>query len=89
MPGAVESASEHPIAQAIVDAARNEAVELPTVTGFRNVPGVGVHGLVEGRAVEIAQARRGDHGFVGRITAGDTRRPRHGEADAAPRPSGS
>jgi Cu+-exporting ATPase len=53
--GAVELASEHPIARAIVDAARNEAVELPTVTGFRNVPGVGVHGLVEGRAVEIAR----------------------------------
>ncbi len=53
--GAVELASEHPIARAIVGAARNEAVELPTVTGFRNVPGVGVHGLVEGRAVEIAR----------------------------------
>ncbi|MGZ4404980.1 MAG: heavy metal translocating P-type ATPase [Gaiellaceae bacterium] len=53
--GAVELASEHPIARAIVDAARSEAVELPTVTGFRNVPGVGVHGLVEGRAVEIAR----------------------------------
>ena len=53
--GAVEAASEHPIARAIVDAARNEAVELPAVTGFRNVPGVGVHGLVEGRAVEIAR----------------------------------
>ena len=53
--GAVELASEHPIARAIVDAARNEAVELPAVTGFRNVPGVGVHGLVEGRAVEIAR----------------------------------
>jgi P-type Cu+ transporter len=53
--GAVESASEHPIARAIVDAARNEAVDLPAVTGFRNVPGVGVHGLVEGRAVEIAR----------------------------------
>jgi Cu+-exporting ATPase len=53
--GAVESASEHPIARGIVDAARNESVELPTVTGFRNVPGVGVHGLVEGRAVEVAR----------------------------------
>jgi len=53
--GAVELASEHPIARAIVDAARSEAVELPIVTGFRNVPGVGVHGLVEGRAVEIAR----------------------------------
>src|SRR4051812_23379136 len=53
--GAVESASEHPIARAIVDAARKEDVTLPTVTGFRNVPGVGVHGLVEGRAVEVAR----------------------------------
>jgi P-type Cu+ transporter len=53
--GAVELASEHPIARAIVDAARNAAVELPTVTGFRNVPGVGVHGIVEGSAVEIAR----------------------------------
>ena len=52
---ALGAAHVHRIARAIVDAARNEAVELPTVTGFRNVPGVGVHGLVEGRAVEIAR----------------------------------
>jgi Cu+-exporting ATPase len=55
--GAVESASEHPIAEAIAAAARSELGSLPAVTGFRNVPGVGVHGTVEGREVEVA--RRG------------------------------
>jgi len=49
--GAVESASEHPIAQAVAAAARREVGELPPVIGFRNVPGVGVLGRVEGHDV--------------------------------------
>jgi P-type Cu+ transporter len=53
--GAVEAASEHPIARAIVDAARGELGILPPVTGFRNVPGVGVQGIVEGKSVEVAR----------------------------------
>jgi P-type Cu+ transporter len=53
--GAVEAASEHPIARAIADAARRELGTLPPVTGFRNVPGVGVHGVVEGRSVEVVR----------------------------------
>jgi len=53
--GAVESASEHPIAQAVAAAARREVGELPPVTGFRNVPGVGVLGTVEGHAVEVGR----------------------------------
>jgi Cu+-exporting ATPase len=53
--GAVEAASEHPIARAIVSAARQEVGSLPPVTGFRNVPGVGVHGVVEGHSVEVAR----------------------------------
>jgi Cu+-exporting ATPase len=53
--GAVEAASEHPIARAIVAAAREEVGSLPPVTGFRNVPGVGVHGVVEGHNVEVAR----------------------------------
>jgi Cu+-exporting ATPase len=51
--GAVESASEHPIAQAIAAAARSKLGRLPEVTGFRNVPGVGVYGTVDGREVEV------------------------------------
>ena len=53
--GAVESASEHPIAQAVTAAARNEVGALPQVSGFRNLPGVGVRGEVEGRMVEVGR----------------------------------
>ena len=59
--GAVEAASEHPIAQAIATAARAEVGELPTVGSFRNVPGVGVLGEVEGHSVEVG---RGDGGVT-------------------------
>jgi P-type Cu+ transporter len=51
--GAVEDASEHPIGRAVADAARAEVGVLPTVEDFRNVPGQGVVGRVEGRAVEV------------------------------------
>jgi len=57
--GAVESASEHPIAQAVATAARAEAWPLPPVTDFRNRPGVGVVGLVDGRQVEIGRGADG------------------------------
>ncbi len=53
--GAVESASEHPIAQAVAATARREVGQLPSVTGFRNVPGVGVLGTVEGHEVEVGR----------------------------------
>jgi P-type Cu+ transporter len=53
--GAVEAASEHPIAQAVAAAARREVGELPPVTDFRNMPGVGVVGMVEGHAVEVGR----------------------------------
>jgi P-type Cu+ transporter len=53
--GALESASEHPIAQAVAAAARSEVGDLPDVTGFRNVPGVGVQGVVSGHQVEVAR----------------------------------
>src|SRR5206468_3864688 len=49
--GAVEAASEHPIAEAVARAARAEVGELPPVDAFRNKPGVGVTGLVAGREV--------------------------------------
>ena len=53
--GAVEAASEHPIAQAVVRAARAEVVELPDVQAFRNEPGVGVSGVVEGHEVVVGR----------------------------------
>jgi len=53
--GAVEDASEHPIARAIAAAARNEIGGLPPVEQFRNRAGVGVLGLVEGHDVEVGR----------------------------------
>ncbi|GAA3390401.1 heavy metal translocating P-type ATPase [Cryptosporangium minutisporangium] len=54
--GALEAASEHPIAQAIARAAA-EGGTLPAVTGFRNVEGLGVRGTVDGREVIVGRAR--------------------------------
>jgi P-type Cu+ transporter len=53
--GAVESASEHPIAQAVAAAARAELGSLPPVAEFRNEVGVGVTGVVEGRKVAVGR----------------------------------
>ncbi|MBR8642803.1 copper-translocating P-type ATPase [Streptomyces tuirus] len=59
--GAVEYGSEHPIGRAIVAAARQAADDdpLPSVTGFRAVPGVGVSGDVDGCQVFVGRPREG------------------------------
>ncbi|KUL42566.1 carbonate dehydratase [Streptomyces regalis] len=54
--GAVEHASEHPIAKAIADAAEEETGALAPVTGFANHAGRGVSGTVEGRQVLAGRA---------------------------------
>ncbi|HEU5213614.1 MAG TPA: heavy metal translocating P-type ATPase [Gaiellaceae bacterium] len=53
--GAVEAASEHPIAQAVARAAHDELGDLPSVSDFRNEPGVGVRGTVEEREVTVGR----------------------------------
>ena len=57
--GAVEAASEHPIAAAVAAAARAEVGALPEVAEFRNEAGFGVRGLVEGRLVEVGRGSSG------------------------------
>ncbi len=54
---AVEHGSEHPLARAVIRAARERAIEIPAVRDFSARPGVGVSGIVEGRRVEITSAR--------------------------------
>jgi Cu+-exporting ATPase len=50
--GALEAASEHPVARAIATAARNAAPEgLLPLEGFENREGLGVQGIVDGHAV--------------------------------------
>jgi Cu+-exporting ATPase len=53
--GAVEAASEHPIAKAVAAAARAELGSLPEVREFRNLPGIGVEGVVDGRLVRVGR----------------------------------
>jgi len=55
--GALEAASEHPIAQAVARAAAEQTGALPAVESFTSVEGLGVHGVVEGRAVLVGRPR--------------------------------
>ena len=85
--GAVEAASEHPIARAVAAAARAEVGELPPVSGFRNVPGVGVTGVVDGHVVEVGRldgtiAVSWDGAPHARLTVRDSVKPTSGAAVA-------
>jgi Cu+-exporting ATPase len=85
--GAVEAASEHPIAQAVARAARAEVGELPSVSEFRNEPGVGVTGLVERRRVTVGRAPGGvavrvDGIETARLVVRDAVKPSSAEAVA-------
>ncbi|MFD9092464.1 heavy metal translocating P-type ATPase [Streptomyces collinus] len=53
--GAVEHASEHPVARAIAAGAEERAGTLPAVEHFENVPGQGVRGRVEGHEVTVGR----------------------------------
>ena len=53
---AVERLSEHPLAHAIVEAARARGIALPPASGFVSEPGRGARALVEGRQVVVGNA---------------------------------
>ncbi|MFF8634551.1 heavy metal translocating P-type ATPase [Streptomyces pilosus] len=53
--GALEHASEHPVARAIAAGAERRAGALPDVGRFESVPGRGVRGLVEGHEVAVGR----------------------------------
>ncbi|MFF2163710.1 heavy metal translocating P-type ATPase [Streptomyces sp. NPDC058175] len=55
--GALEHSSEHPIAQAIADGAREKVGELGVVEDFAGLPGLGVQGIVDGHAVLVGRAK--------------------------------
>ena len=52
-----ERESEHPLAQAVVNAARARSLTLPAVTSFEAVPGHGAIAVVEGRRLAIGNQR--------------------------------
>ncbi|WP_406142015.1 heavy metal translocating P-type ATPase [Streptomyces sp. NBC_01089] len=55
--GALEHASEHPIAQAIAAGATELAGPLPVAENFENVAGLGVQGIVDGHAVLVGREK--------------------------------
>jgi len=52
---ALEAASSHPLAEAIVEAARTRGLDLPAVGEARAVPGQGIRGEVAGRTVYVGR----------------------------------
>ncbi|MEO6867131.1 MAG: copper-translocating P-type ATPase [Gaiellales bacterium] len=49
----LEAASEHPLARAIVEGARDRGVQAPQVAEFDSITGLGVLGVVDGRKVAL------------------------------------
>ena len=70
----LERASEHPLAQAVLEEAKRRGLTLQTVTGFESVTGEGVKGAVEGWAVAVGN---------GALLRGAGVNPEALEADAA------
>jgi Cu+-exporting ATPase len=58
--GSIERHSEHPLAAAIVEAARRRGLPLSDPASFASVTGLGARGVVDGRRVEV-----GNETFVG------------------------
>ncbi|MEV8250899.1 heavy metal translocating P-type ATPase [Microbacterium sp. NPDC076768] len=50
---AAETDSEHPLARAIVKAAKEKSLTVPAATDFESAPAVGVRARVEGRTVQV------------------------------------
>jgi len=71
---AVEAASEHPVAAAIVTAAHERGLTLVPVTDFANDPGTGVSGRVDGTAVRVTRAADSDGRTSVEVSWGGARR---------------
>ena len=72
---ALEKASEHPLAAAIVGAATERGIELPPTTSFESLTGRGVTGMLTGRRVLIGNAAlMRDHRVDFSTTAPDAER---------------
>ncbi|MFF3732885.1 heavy metal translocating P-type ATPase [Streptomyces sp. NPDC002476] len=67
---AAERPSEHPLARAVVDAARARDLVPPPVEDFASTPGTGVTATVDGRAVAVGSPGRVLDGRTGRAAAG-------------------
>ncbi|MGI8574839.1 MAG: heavy metal translocating P-type ATPase, partial [Egibacteraceae bacterium] len=55
--GAVEADSEHPIGQALATGARDRTGELPAVSGFETLPGLGLRADLDGTTVWVGRRK--------------------------------
>lgn len=82
----VETPSEHPVATAIVNAARAAGLDTVPVTDFQAIPGRGVRGVVESRVIEVGRDEQAtcrvtaDGRLLGAIMVRDEIRPDAREA---------
>src|SRR5438477_2001701 len=53
----LDQGSEHPLANAIVEAARGRGLQLSKAESFESATGIGVRGIVEGRSVVLGNTR--------------------------------
>ncbi|NBD30721.1 MAG: heavy metal translocating P-type ATPase [Alphaproteobacteria bacterium] len=68
---AVEAASDHPLAGAIVAEARARGLDMPQASGVQAVPGHGLSGTVDGRRVAIGNAQMLDQAGVDAAPLGE------------------
>jgi Cu+-exporting ATPase len=54
---AVQSGSEHPLARAVLDAARNRGISIPAPDAVKAIPGRGVQAQVQGRWLALGSTR--------------------------------
>ena len=90
--GALEDASEHPIAAAIAAGARERVGVLPAVESFASTQGLGVHGVVDGHAVAAGRVSWLAHGMgaaAGRPTWTMPAGPRNRPAGRSSRSAGT
>jgi len=57
MAASIEQASEHPLARAVLDFAREKKIEIPSVHDFQSVTGEGASGIANGRRVLLGRQK--------------------------------
>jgi Cu+-exporting ATPase len=63
--GSLEQSSEHPLARAVIDHAKEQSVQLSNVADFESVTGGGVKGKLNGKIVSLGKRK-----FIEEITGG-------------------
>jgi len=68
---ALQRGSEHPLARAVVEAARAQGVDAPAAEALRAVPGRGIEGRLDGQALQLGSARWMDERGIDRGALAD------------------